>query len=73
MLMRWLDGITNSGNMNLHKLQETVESGVLQSKGSQSQTGLGDQTTTKGAMYCKLTCVSPSVWEVKHQAQERIG
>ena len=34
--MRWLDGITDSTDMNLSQLQETVEEpGVLQSMGSQ--------------------------------------
>ena len=36
--MRWLDGITNSINMNLRKLQKIVEDrepGMLQSMGSQ--------------------------------------
>ena len=40
---RWLDSITDSTDMNLSKLRETVKdsAGVLQSMESQSQTQLG--------------------------------
>ena len=43
--MRWLDSITDSKEMNLSKLQETVKdkkAGVLQSMGSQSQIQLSN-------------------------------
>ena len=45
--MRWLDGITDSMDMNLSKLQEIVKdkkSGVLQCMGSQ---GVGDELATE--------------------------
>ena len=34
-MMRWLDSIMDSVDMNLSKLQETEEPGILQSVGSQ--------------------------------------
>ena len=41
--MRWLDGITDSVDMNLSQLQETLEEPtVLQSMGSQSQAQLNN-------------------------------
>ena len=49
--MRWLDGITNSVDMNMSKLQEIVKNRVAWRAAvhgvTNSQAQLGDRTTTK--------------------------
>ena len=61
--MRWLHSITDSMNVNLSKLQETVkygEPGMLQCMGSQSGTQLSNWTTATNACCGQLNIVNHS-------------
>ena len=53
--MRWLDGITDSMNMNLSKRWETQEPGVLQSMGSQR---VGRNVGTKQRQQCRCSLLT---------------
>ena len=55
-MMRWLDGITDSMDMSLHKVPAIVkdgEPGTLQSMASQTQTQLSNWTAIRGLVQFK--------------------